>query len=162
LARSGKLPNGQEVYVPVPGYNPAVAPYFNLWPEPNGPELLVNGLPTGTALAYSNPPNPVREDFDPSAFSLPIAGTYGDVGRNVLIGPGLEDVDLSLVKTMPVNERANLEFRAEFFNALNHTNFGLPKNIVLTTSGTPASSAGLISTTATDAREIQFGAKIRW
>lgn len=79
-----------------------------------------------------------------------------------MIGPGLEDVDLSLVKTTPVNERANLEFRAEFFNALNHTNFGLPSNIVLTTSGTPASSAGLISPTATDAREIQFGAKVRW
>ena len=100
--------------------------------------------------------------FDATAFSLPIAGTYGDVGRNALNGPGLEDVDFSLFKTTQITERFNVQFRAEFFNVLNHTNFGLPSNIVLTTSGAPASSAGLISSTATDAREIQFGLKLRW
>src|SRR3989475_3408280 len=42
---------------------PGVAPYFNLWPAPNGGELLQNGLPTGTARAFSNPSNPIREDF---------------------------------------------------------------------------------------------------
>ena len=62
-ARKGLLPNAQGFYQPVPGYNPAVAPYFALWPEPNGPELLSNGLPTGTALSYSNPLGPIREDF---------------------------------------------------------------------------------------------------
>src|SRR6185436_1507458 len=61
-ARQGLLPvNG--VYAPVPNLNPAMLPYTSLWPQPNGPELLVNGLPSGVALSYSNPKQTIREDF---------------------------------------------------------------------------------------------------
>jgi hypothetical protein len=100
--------------------------------------------------------------FDPTAFILPVAGTYGNVSRNVLYGPGLTDLDISLFKATELTDKIRLQFRAEVFNILNHTNFGLPSNIALTTTGAPASSAGLISTTATDAREMQLGLKLIW
>ncbi|OFW43582.1 MAG: hypothetical protein A3J28_00495 [Acidobacteria bacterium RIFCSPLOWO2_12_FULL_60_22] len=64
-ARKGLLPNPQTgIYEPFAGFNPAVTPYFGLWPEPDPDgELFVNGRPTGTALAHSNPLSPIREDF---------------------------------------------------------------------------------------------------
>jgi hypothetical protein len=56
------------------------------------------------------------------------AGQFGNEGRNVVRGPGIEDVDFSLFKNFIVTERARLQFRAEFFNLLNHANLGLPEN----------------------------------
>lgn len=56
------------------------------------------------------------------------AGQFGNEGRNVVRGPGIEDVDLSLFKYFDISERARLQFRAECFNLLNHPNFGLPEN----------------------------------
>ncbi|MGH9784092.1 MAG: carboxypeptidase regulatory-like domain-containing protein, partial [Terriglobia bacterium] len=62
--RRGLFPNAAGVYEPLPGFNPAVTPYFGLWPDPTpGTDLLVGGRPTGTALSYSNPGSPIREDF---------------------------------------------------------------------------------------------------
>ena len=100
--------------------------------------------------------------FDPTAFALPVAGTYGNVGRNILIGPGLATFDLSLFKTTPLSERWKLQFRAEFFNLFNRANFGFPSRIVLTTSGAPASAAGRITTTSTTSRQVQFGLRLNW
>ena len=88
--------------------------------------------------------------FDPNAFILPIAGTYGNLGRGTLRGPGLANVDLSLLKNTAISERFGLQFRAEFFNALNHTNLATPNPIVF--SGTGFSpSAGLITHISTGA-----------
>jgi hypothetical protein len=56
------------------------------------------------------------------------AGQFGNEGRNVVRGPGIENVDLSLFKYFDINERARVQFRAECFNLLNHPNFGLPEN----------------------------------
>ena len=56
------------------------------------------------------------------------AGQFGNEGRNVVRGPGIEDVDLSLFKYFNFGERMRLQFRAECFNLLNHPNFGLPEN----------------------------------
>ena len=100
--------------------------------------------------------------YDPNAFALPVPGTYGNVGRNVLIGPGLTSFDMSLFKSTRISERWNLQFRAEFFNLLNHANFGIPSPIALTTTGRPAPAAGVITTTATTSRQIQFGMKLNW
>jgi hypothetical protein len=97
--------------------------------------------------------------YNPNAFVLSAAGTYGNVGRGVLTGPGLADLDLSLFKTTKLAERANLQFRAEFFNALNHPNFGTP-NATVFSSGAISPSAGLITSTATTSRQIQFGLKL--
>jgi hypothetical protein len=97
--------------------------------------------------------------FNPNAFMLPTAGTYGNLGRGVYRGPGLADLDLSLFKTTRLTERTNLQFRAEFFNAANHPNFGIPNTTVF--SGTAFSpSAGLITATNTTSRQIQFGLKL--
>src|SRR5579862_61284 len=97
--------------------------------------------------------------FNPAAFSLPTPGTYGNLGRGVYTGPGLADLDVSLFKTTAIAERTSLQFRAEFFNALNRANFGTPNAIVF--SGTNVSStAGLITTTTTTSRQIQFGLKL--
>jgi hypothetical protein len=97
--------------------------------------------------------------FNPDAFILPTPGTYGDLGRGVYSGPGLADVDFSLFKNTAITERTNLQFRAEFFNLLNRANFGTPNATVF--SGTSISpSAGLITTTATTSRQIQFGLKL--
>jgi hypothetical protein len=62
-ARQGLLPNASGIYTQVPNLNRTMLPYMSFWPLPNGPELLVNGLPSGAALAYNNPKQTVREDF---------------------------------------------------------------------------------------------------
>jgi len=97
--------------------------------------------------------------FNPSAFSLEPAGTWGNLGRGVFNGPGLAEVDLSLFKRIAVTEKMNLQFRAECFNIQNRANFGVPNTTVF--SGTAVSpSAGLISSTVTTSRQIQFGLKL--
>jgi hypothetical protein len=97
--------------------------------------------------------------FNPNAFKLPTDGTYGNLGRGVFSGPGLADVDASLFKSTAITERTNLQFRAEFFNVLNHANFGTP-NATVFSSGAISPSAGLITSTATTSRQIQFGLKL--
>src|SRR5215813_990012 len=62
-ARQGFLPNASGVYTEVPNLNKAMLAYTSLWPQSNGPELLVNGLPSGVALSYNNPKQSIREDF---------------------------------------------------------------------------------------------------
>jgi hypothetical protein len=112
-------------------------------------------------LAFSGPvvlgaPN---QWFNPNAFQLPAPGTYGNLGRGVYTGPALANLDLSLIKNTSLTERTNLEFRGEFFNILNHPNFGSPNQTVFSSGATNA-SAGLITTLATTPRQIQFGLKL--
>jgi len=97
--------------------------------------------------------------YNPHAFVLPVSGTYGNVSRGALRGPGLTDWDTSLFKNTSLTERLKLEFRAEFFNILNHTNFGSPNQIVFS-GGAISPTAGIVSTTATTSRQIQFGLKL--
>ena len=100
--------------------------------------------------------------FDPTQFVLPAAGTYGNVGRTILVGPSQTALDISLFKTTEISERFNLQFRFETFNLLNHANFGLPLNVVLDPNGNVRGSAGRITSTATTSRQIQFGLKLIW
>ena len=97
--------------------------------------------------------------FNPSAFILPAPGTYGNLGRGTLTGPGLATLDVSLSKDTVVCERSKLQFRAEFFNVLNRANFATPNPIVFS-NGAFSSSAGLITSTTTTSRQIQFGFKV--
>jgi hypothetical protein len=97
--------------------------------------------------------------YNPNAFVLPTVGTFGNLGRGVLNGPGLTNLDLSLFRTFAVRERLNLQFRSEFFNVLNHANFASPNPIVFA-NGAISSSAGLITSTVTTSRQIQFGLKL--
>ncbi len=99
------------------------------------------------------------EWFNPNAFVLPSLGTFGRLGRGAFNGPGLADLDFSLLKNTALSERTNLEFRAEFFNIFNRVNFG-PPNTTIFSGGTINASAGLISTLATNPRQIQFALKL--
>jgi hypothetical protein len=97
--------------------------------------------------------------FDPNAFSLPTLGTWGKVGRGVLDGPGLAEIDFSVFKTIPITERTKVLFRAEAFNIANRANFGIPNFLVF--SGESISpSAGQITSTVTSSRQIQLGLKL--
>ena len=114
----------------------------------------VNASFTGPVLLQT--PN---QWLNPNAFVLPAVGTYGNLGRGTLNGPGLGDVDVSLFKNTAVSEKANVQFRAEFFNLFNRANFGTP-NAILFSNGAISSTAGLITATATTSRQIQFGLKL--
>src|SRR5439155_11128415 len=104
--------------------------------------------------------------FDPNAFLAPAntpsnGGFYGNAGRDTLIGPGLATWDFSALKDTRIRERLNLQFRAEIFNLLNRANFNLPNAVVFTPSGI-SSTAGVISSTSTTSRQVQFGLKLFW
>src|SRR5208283_3508253 len=64
--------------------------------------------------------------YNTSCYYLPPYGTLGNVGRDTLIGPGLWDLDFSVMKNTKLTEKVNLQLRAEFFNVLNHASFGNP------------------------------------
>jgi hypothetical protein len=106
--------------------------------------------------------------FDPCAFSLPPAGFYGNEGRNIMIGPGLVNFDVSLLKSIPLRlgEGTRLEFRADAFNLFNRTQFSIPSTAQVTVLNPAAASrsfiagAGKISTTANPPRNLQFGLKV--
>jgi hypothetical protein len=68
---------------------------------------------------------------------------------------------LSLARRFNLTERIGLQFRAEFFNAFNHTNLNTPNPVVYTAAtGGPSPTAGVITSTSTTSRQIQFGAKL--
>ncbi len=97
--------------------------------------------------------------FNPNAFALPAAGTYGNLGRGTLPGPGFVDMDVSLFKNTKLTEKIALQFRAECFNVLNHANFDTP-NLTVFSSGAISPTAGQITATANPSRQIQFGLKL--
>jgi hypothetical protein len=101
----------------------------------------------------------VDQWFDPNAFSLPTLGTWGSVGRGVLDGPGLAEIDFSVFKTIPITEQTRLLFRVEAFNVANRPNFGVP-NFLIFSGGSISPSAGQITSTTTSSRQIQFGLKL--
>jgi hypothetical protein len=104
--------------------------------------------------------------FNPAAFLAPAnttanCGFYGNVGRDTLIGPGLATWDFSVLKDTRIRERLNPQFRAEMFNLLNRSNFSLPNVVVFTPSGV-SPTAGVITSTSTTSRQVQFGLKLLW
>jgi len=91
--------------------------------------------------------------FNTAAFAFPPLGSFGNAGRNILTGPGYQNLNASLLKNTPLSERFNLQFRAEVFNLFNHPNFNLPDNFL----GSP--TFGRI-TSAREPRHIQFAVKL--
>ena len=90
--------------------------------------------------------------FDTSVFSLPAVYTFGNGGRNTVIGPPLLEFDLSLQKEVPLREAYKLQFRAEVYNLFNHPNFNIPNRTAFT------ANFGSISS-AQDSRQFQFALK---
>jgi hypothetical protein len=95
----------------------------------------------------------ITEYFNPAAYVLPPLGSYGNSGRNTLIAPGAVNLDGSLFKMFPIRERTKLQFRAEFFNALNNVNFGAPVANISTATVGNIQSAG-------SPRILQFGLRL--
>ncbi|MCI0391939.1 MAG: TonB-dependent receptor [Acidobacteria bacterium] len=93
---------------------------------------------------------------------------FGSIGRNTLNGPNYKNVDLSLLKHIPITERLRAQFRAEFFNAFNFVNFNLPGNTIapdlLTSQRTPDPARNAFGTinSARPAREIQFALRLEY
>ena len=103
-----------------------------------------------------NPALPVRTAerwFDTAAFAIPARGSFGNAGRNILDGPGLRSINVSLLRDFSLRESLSLQFRAEAFNLLNSVNFDLPDIF----AGSP--TFGRVSS-AHAPRHIQFGLKL--
>jgi len=99
--------------------------------------------------------------FDPNCFSLPDAGTLGNVPRNTIIGPGFRTLDMAIFKNVPLGAGRRLQLRAEGFNVTNHVNFGLPATTVFNSAGRLA-NAGQITSIVGTARQFQFGLKLEF
>jgi hypothetical protein len=87
--------------------------------------------------------------FSPSAFSTPAPYTYGDAGRNSLVGPGRTNFDTSIFKSFPVHEQMQFQFRLEAFNVFNHPQFGYPNATI------GNSQVGQITSIVGNARNLQ-------
>jgi hypothetical protein len=133
-------------------------------------------LPTAPSVAFFNAAQPLGCDpaFGQSADPkqpnyLTCFNLRGNAGRNIIPGPGLTNLDFSLFKNIPVkriSESFSVQFRAEFFNILNHANFALPKEPnntdIFDELGNPNQTAGKITATTTSSRQIQFALKVAW
>jgi hypothetical protein len=110
--------------------------------------------------------------LNPNCFSVPAVGTLGNTGRNTGRGPGYFGADFGLIKDTKITEALRAQFRAEFFNIFNHTNFAVPANAAIFVAGAagqcqasgpgcgaPNSTAGAITDTVGTARQIQFALK---
>jgi len=114
-----------------------------------------------------NPGNP-NHYIKVECFAVPNPITLrGNLGRNTLIGPGLVNLDSSLLKNnhiKRISDTFNVQFRAELFNIVNHTNFAPPldNRNIFDSTGNPIGDAGLITSTQTPSRQIQFALKLIW
>jgi Carboxypeptidase regulatory-like domain len=104
-------------------------------------------------------PKTAAQWFDPSAFAAPTPGTYGNLPFDALRGPGRNNWDLSLLKNFAFTERFHMEFRAESFNAWNHTQFKGDKNNGGISLNQGSSNFGAV-TSAFNGREFQLGVKL--
>ena len=107
---------------------------------------------TGSPIQLSHPT--VSKWFNASAFVKQPAHTFGNAGRNIVEGPGVLDLDMSLMKTIPLGDRVSTQLRWEVFNVANHPIFSLPNGTLSSTT------FGAISSTKIDNREMQLAARI--
>ena len=127
--------------------------------------------PGCVSLVPKTPENAQFCDSSGRGFSAALAANTcanirGNIGRNTIIGPGLFNVDFSVFKNnrIPkISETSNLQFRAEFFNVLNRTNFAPTSNLSpFNANGTPNTLFGQLTSTQVDNRVIQFALKFMW
>ena len=147
-------------FTPIVGGDPLGQNSTNTFDYPNrlGGPGCQSAVNPGNINAYIN--------LQCFAFPSP-SNLLGNARRNSLIGPGLVNLDFSVFKNnyiKRISESFNVQFRAEFFNILNHANFSSPddNNTLFDQTGAPIGGAGLIDSTSTTAREIQFALKLIW
>jgi hypothetical protein len=131
--------------------------------ETSQPPNFVGGAGCTNLINAGNPNTYIKTQ----CLAFPGPNRWGNLGRNSLIGPGVSNLDFSIFKNNPVkriSETFNAQFRAEFFNILNRANFASPtQNLtVFDQTGLAVSSAGLITSTQTTSRQIQFALKLIW
>jgi hypothetical protein len=124
----------------------------------------------GTPVAMVPRPNAVagcnaqtdtsNQWFNPACYTLEAPGTLGNLGRNSVTGPGFFNTDIAVLKDTRFKEHMDLQFRSEFFNIFNHTNFGQPSNSLYVAGGAPNLSAGQILVQNGTPRQIQFALKL--
>ena len=146
---------------------------------------LQSGFPFTPELSYNpanngdtkNPVRPFRNPnfhgspilgkpsqwFNPDALLAPSpnSGFFGDLSRNSFRGPGLATWDVAMLKDTTLRERLILQFRAEVFNILNRANFNTPNLVTFTPAGV-SPTAGVVTSTSTTSRQMQFALKLRW
>jgi len=133
----------------------------------SGTNSLVNDRPSfsGVGNGYVADPSPGRW-YDPASFVLSPEGQFGDVGRNSMTTPALQQIDAALAKTFRLWKGHRIQARVEAFNVFNHPVWGAPNANILAGAafpGAPANAAhqgfGVITTTALPMRQIQLGVK---
>jgi hypothetical protein len=104
----------------------------------------------------------VQQWYNPACFTASAYGTVGNLGRNKLVGPGYVDTDFGVMKSTRINERVNLQFRAELFNIFNHPNFATPSGAVFSAGVIPTANAtaNQITSIVGNARQTQFSLKL--
>jgi hypothetical protein len=115
------------------------------------------GCPADTSIGT------VAHWFNASCYSLQAPTTIGNAGRNTIFGPNFRNMDMALLKDTKLTERFTVQFRAEFFNLANHSNYRNPSGAVFTgtsTSYTFVPTYGLITGIYNTPRQIQFALKI--
>ena len=141
--------------------------------SPNNPAQTINGI---SYPACNNHPvlgqtGATNMYYNPNCFTISAPGTLGNLGSDTVIGPNFFDLDIAVLKDTKIRENMNLQFRAEFFNILNHTNFALPLNTLFTGGGTTVNgdlstysaripTAGDIVNMVGTPRQIQFALKL--
>ena len=130
-------------------------------------EDLTQGVSRGCGnIPAGTPVGTPERWFDPCAFTVQPEGFLGNAGRNIIRGPGLASFDFTVAKDTALGflgESGKLEFRAEFFNILNRSNFAAPSTIVFTgaqSGESPLGNSGRINATSTTSRQIQLAVKI--
>ncbi|MGA9631079.1 MAG: TonB-dependent receptor [Candidatus Acidiferrales bacterium] len=107
---------------------------------------------------------PVVQYFNTACYTVEAQGTEGNLGRDSIYGPRLLNLDFSIIKRTKITEKLNTEFRAEFFNIINHTNFAQPTpGLYLGDFGgfvIPSPTAGQITALDSNPRQIQFAVKL--
>ena len=159
-------PGNPTNYIKTQCFSVPTAPNPTFWSQNCNP--IPNSLldSNGNQIVINNPQNPAL-DGAPWLPAYPCFNLRGNSGRNILIGPGLTEMDFSIYKNnyIPrVSERFNVQFRAEIFNILNHPNFAPPatpnNTDIFDGTGTPSPVAGLLTRTTTTSRQIQFAVKV--
>jgi hypothetical protein len=123
----------------------------------NGEPLSAPSQRPNLTCNPNNGPKTTAEWFNTSCFALPAPFTYGNAGRDIVIGPGLDDFDASIQKEFLVRENMRLQFRLDIFDFFNHPNFNAPVGAGRTFS--TSASFGSI-TSANDPRDMQFSLRL--
>jgi hypothetical protein len=118
-------------------------------PIVNRPNLIGNpNISNATASRFLNP----------AAFAIPDAGSFGNSGRNVIIGPGIRNVDMAVARRIRLSDSVAAQLRADFYNAFNHPNFVAPPTMQ---NFADASDFGALFV-ARSPRIVQLGLKFLW